>query len=328
MAVFRMQKIEVTQDELAEGDGRFNDYMKYVIHRVNAAGVHPSVALFAAADIICKDGHALVIGSYCDDAGTNVMNWVDNYYSHRAHIPYCLPSVAYNINGVPFLFRMPTLRYPSMLLTQVVEDLTDQAAAEISPSKFVLLQNDYNEFYEALYLICRLDAVTVSHLKVAAQYICDGSAHYAMARWESLHFVEKAMKEVLTPLGIKVGNSSGHDVKGALHDAWKKAGKPELPSELLEDVMCTSAMRYQTTAQPYRATIRAHHSSIRLAALIGKELSGLPTMNETLSLEIPTVSRDPLLAVTRAISAIDPSTLAPQFVKLVRSEQELGENLV
>ncbi|WPN98345.1 hypothetical protein [Pseudomonas sp. MUP55] len=313
-----MQKQEITQTELDAGNGNFDNYMKYVIQRVAAKGSDPAVAIFIAADIICSDGHALIIGSTCDSAGTNVINWIDGFYSKRAHISYCLPSIAYTVHGAPFLLRMPALREEKMPVTEAVVELSDRAASAISSSKFSLLESEYNEFYDALELICRIDTSIVAHLESAARCIYDGAAHYAMARWESLHFIEKAMKEVLFPLGVKIEGSAGHDLRGALHTAWKDAGKPSLPAQLIDDVMCSSSMRYERTEQPYSATIRAHHSSIRLGALISRELAAAPTMTETLSISLKSVSRDPLLAITRVISALDQAQVSSQFVELTR----------
>lgn len=157
-------------------------------------------------------------------------------------------------------------------LTVAVESLTDNAAASISSKRLLELTNDFNEFYEALYEISELLPTTVVHLRDAAQRILQGPMFFGLARWDTLMFVEKAMKELL-PKGISVRGSDGHDVNGAVHEAWIAADLPALPADLLDDVMCSPTTRYSKTAMPLDSTLKAHHSSVRLGALIAKNLA-------------------------------------------------------
>jgi hypothetical protein len=313
-----LQKVEISQEELNQGNGRFNDYMRYVAQRLSSKSVDPRVALFSASDQIRDDGLQIEIGSFRDDAGLSVVNWMTNFYGERHNISHCLPPVACQINGLQYLLRMPILRPDEMLVTQAVIDLTATMSKEMSNNQFSYLDREYNEFYSALYKICLLDATTVVHLESSAQRIYDGATHYALSRWESLHFVERAMKEVLDPLGVKATGKDGHDVKGVLHDKWILSGKLALPDQMLSDVMCSAAIRYERTPQPFLATLKAHHAAIRLGALIASEILSMPPLEDKLSIPFSDICRNPALSVARIMQAIDASVANWQPVKLKR----------
>jgi hypothetical protein len=85
-----------------------------------------------------------------------------------------------------------------------VVGLTEEAVMRITSSKLEKLQADYNEFYTMFYDISRFDVTTIIHLESAADRLLAGAAHYALSRWESLHFIERAMKEVLEQKGVRL----------------------------------------------------------------------------------------------------------------------------
>jgi hypothetical protein len=313
-----MQKIEIPQIELDQGDGRFHEYMKYVAHRITAKPSNPMLALFSATEIIRRDGLTIQLGSELDAAGTTVTNWFDNFFGKRSNISYCFPPIAYQLFGIPYLLRMPVMRVNEFLITQAAIDLTSDVSRELSDRQVAKLEREFNEFYDAFFSIARFDATTVVHLESAAQHIHYGAVHYALSRWESLHFIERAMKEVLEPLGVFKKGSEGHDVGGVLHNEWIKAGKKALPTELLNDVQCSANIRYEKTPQPFLATLRAHHSSIRLASLIANELPAVPRMEEKLDISMDEIGRDSTLALARIILAIDPSSDNWPPVTLIR----------
>lgn len=311
-----MQKVTITQDELNQGTGRFEEYMKYIAQRLAAKNINPKIALFAATDLIQKDGYSIRLGSFKDEAAINVSRWFDELYGERQNISYYLPAVAYQINGAIHLLRMPILREPTMHVCEAVIDLTDQMANQISQNQFLALEQNYNEFYDAMHLISRLDKVTVTHLEASAQYLLDSPALYAQSRWEALHFVEKAMKEQLDPLGVSFSGKDGHDIKGMLHDEWMKTGKPALPIAFLSDAWCSAAMRYEKTSQPFLITLKAHHAAIRLGAQIAECLPDIQQIQDKLSIPVGELNRDAALAITRAVSAIKSSK--PEPIKLLR----------
>lgn len=292
-----MQKILVSQQELDDASGQFNEYMHYVKHRLSL-DLDPRTALFSAVSLISKDGLTIKLGSVRDAAAQNVENWLNDYFGERAHIEFALPKLAYRLNGAVYLLRMPVPRMDRIPLTVAVESLTDNAAASISSKRLLELTNDFNEFYEALYEISGLLPTTVVHLRDAAQRILQGPMFFGLARWDTLMFVEKAMKELL-PKGISVKGSDGHDVNGAVHEAWIAAGLPVLPADFLDDVMCSPTTRYSKTAMPLDSTLKAHHSSVRLGALIAKNLAIIDGSQDELRMELEKVRPDPLLSVAR-----------------------------
>lgn len=311
-----MQKISITQADLDSGNGQFNNYMRLVAQRLTARNVNPKTALLAAVSMIEKDGLKISLGSFKDAAAVNVSKWFDNLYGDRQHISYCLPPVAYGINGATYLLRMPILRPKAIPLTEAVIDLTDLSSQLISSKQLKSLAETYNEFYDALHLIARFDKATVIHLETSAQYLVDSTALYAHSRWESLHFVEKAMKEVLAHAEIAIKGADGHDIRGALNDAWLEAGKPPLSLDLLDHAWCSQAMRYEKTPQPQDATILAHHAAIRLGAKIAACLPAVPPMVDEISIPPNSLKHDAWLAVIRAVSAIGQSQSAP--IRLTR----------
>jgi hypothetical protein len=320
LSSYTMQQVSISQEELSNGSGQFHEYMKFVAHRLTAKSADPRLSLFAAVDLIRKDGYKIKIGTYIDDAGVSVRDWLKNFYGERQHISYCLPSIAYQINGITYLLRMPILRGEKILISHAAIDLTEEVEREISDKALSAFEREYNEFYNALYQISKFDTTVVAHLETAAQRIFEGAAHYASARWESLHFVEKAMKEIIKPLGIDVTGADGHEITGRLHDEWMRVGKPQLPIDLLDSVTCSSSMRYEKTPQPYLVTLKAHHASIRLGALIAHEAPKIQAMGDSLSVSTKTLSRDASLEMARVVQALDPriATLPP--VKLVRTD--------
>ncbi|WP_426270497.1 hypothetical protein ACN9MB_01290 [Dyella kyungheensis] len=313
-----MQKIDITQEEIDQGNGRFHEYMGYVRGRLAMKNVEPKDALFGAARLILQDGHKVALGSEPDDAALAVSNWLSNFYGDRENVSYCFPSIAYQINGAIYLLRMPIVRTHEISLLNAVIALTEESAKRMSDRQFERFQSEYNEFYTNLYTISRFDVTTVIHLESAADRLCIGAAHNALSRWESLHFVERAMKEVLQPKGIELKGSDGHDVSGALHRAWVGAGLPHLPEELLRQVMCPPAIRYQKSPHPFLAAINAHHASIRLGALIAKEIPGVPRMKNTLQIEQDDLAREGVLAIARVYPAMDPESDNWPSVKLIR----------
>ena len=298
-----MQKIEITQEELNQGAGQFDPYMEFVWHRISSKSSAEKLALFHAVDVIQRDGLSIQVGSNPDDAGIVVANWFSNFLGTKAKISYCLPAVAYQLHGIPYLLRMPIVQQSRLLLTQAVIDLTPEIAKSLSDKQTTMLQRDFNEFYEALFVISRLDATTVIHLESAAERICESAVHNALSRWESLHFVERAMKEVLDPLGVRTSGSQGHDIAGSLHAHWINAGKQPLPQALLSDVQCSAAIRYERSPIPFVSTLKAHHSSIRLAALIASEIPAVSEMKDTLTLSHKGLARNASLEIARAIPA-------------------------
>ncbi|MDQ9169007.1 hypothetical protein Q8A64_01150 [Oxalobacteraceae bacterium R-40] len=313
-----MQKIKITQSELDEGNGRFDDYMKYIDHRLSSRSVDPRMALFTAAELIKQDGLKIYVGNHSDNAGLSVANWLHNFYGDRETISYCYPSIVYQLAGRPYLLRMPIQKPPEMLVSQAVIDLNEEIVKSLSDSQISALNKDYSQFYDALSLIARLDVTTVVHLEAAAQRIYEGAPLYALARWESLMFVERAMKEILVQEGCRnFRGADGHDIKGALHAEWTRLGKSALPENMLDDVMCSPSIRYERTSQPFLATLRAHHSAIRLGALIAKEIPPVPTMEEELSISIKEIARQGILALARLIPALA-KTDEPTVVKLIR----------
>src|SRR5471032_878261 len=185
--------------------------MTFVVQRLLAKPSDPKLVLFAAADIIASDGFDIIVGSNVDDAGASVANWLSNFYGDRQNISYCFPALAIQLNGIAYLLRFPIIRNSTMTFTEAVIDLSDQALKYASTKTLALLQHTYNEFYNALYLISRFDTTTVTHLEASAHHIYHGAAHYALARWDALFFIERAMKEVLlqTKTAVPTG-SPGH----------------------------------------------------------------------------------------------------------------------
>lgn len=318
-----MQKISITQEELDLGEGLFDQYMQYVLHRLTAASCVPELAVFQAIEIVGNDGYLIKFGSDTDSAGISVANWIANNIGERQNISYCLPHVAYQIFGVNYFFRMPILRPDSMLLTQAVVDLTIDLEKRLPIQRVALIEHDYNEFYDALEKIVMLDPTTVIHLESAAQRIYEGEAHYALSRWESLHFVERAMKEVLEPLGIKESGRNGHDVAGLLHTRWKDIGKKSLPQPLLNDVNCSADIRYQRSPTSFVRAIRAHHASIRLAALIAQEMPAIPPMEDRMKISFKDLKRGASLFIARMLPALTRDQPPDRRVKIVRNQDHV-----
>ncbi|SDY38527.1 hypothetical protein [Pseudomonas sp. NFACC08-1] len=312
-----MKKIEITQDDLDQGTEKFHLYMLYVKHRI-AGLADPRMAVFTAIDTIQKDGYRVIFGSRPDNAGKNVSNWIDEYYGDRSHISYCFPSIACEIDGSAYLLRMPLLRVDKIPLTQAVIDITESSASSISSKRHSLLEQEYTDYYNALYNISVFNPASIIHISAAANYILHSKATYALARWESLSFVEKTMKEILRAFDIKMSGADGHDIQGALHTEWKNAGLPALPEALLSDVMCTTAMRYQETPQPFAATLKAHHSSVRLGAIISKQKQAMPHIENEFKFKIKDMSLDPCLHIARLVKAIDPLAGNSPKVHLIR----------
>lgn len=265
------------------------------------------------------------VGSDSDDAGTNLSNWFQNFYGARGNISYCFPPLAYQLFGIPYLLRMPVLRPEKLLLTQAFIDLTEEISVRVSQKQLALLEQEFNEFYDAMDMIARLDPTTVVHLESSAQRIHTGAVHYALSRWESLHFIERAMKEVLEPLGIRAGGAEGHDIAGFLHEKWIQAGKTPLPNTLLANVQCTAHIRYEKAPQPFLSTLKAHHSAIRLGALIANELSTVDPIEEKVNIRLKDLARGGIMALARILPAL--AQLAPEesrvsIAKPVRLIQE------
>jgi hypothetical protein len=312
-----MEKIEITQQELNQASGNFELYMFYVKQRI-LGKTTPEMALFAAVDRVKKDGFEIVLGSYSDEAGTRVRDWFENHYGDRADISYCFHPIAYDIGSHPYLLRMPMLRVEAIPLIEAVVNITEENAASISRNKLDSIEREYTELYNAMYNISVFSPMTSIHIKQASSLIMEGSATFALSRWESLYFVEKAMKEVLSPLGVNITGPEGHDIQGALHTAWKANGLPALPEDLLSDAMCTTKMRYNETPQPFPSTLKAHHSSIRLGSLIADHMTAAPTMEDEHHVKIKELSRAPGLNLARLIKAIDPESGNWPAVKILR----------
>ena len=314
-----MKKVVISQDELDQGNGQFQEYMQYVERRLSSKYFEPAMALFNIIDIIKKDGYSIELGSVRDDAAINVEKWVDEFYAERGHISYCFPGVAHIVNGAVYLLRMPVDRVSEIVLTQAVISLTQPAADLISTKQLERLESDYNDFYNCYYGMSKFHPTVVTHLDSSAQKIYSGSAHFALSRWESLHFVEKAMKELLTPLGIKITGGKGHDIRGAVYDEWLKAGLQPLPVQLLDDVMCSAnSIRYEKTPQPFDSTLKAYHSAIRLGGLIAEQVPSVPKMEEQLAVTIGELSLDAVMAFARIILAVDPQAGNWPRVKLLK----------
>ncbi|MEO3715613.1 hypothetical protein [Roseateles flavus] len=312
-----MQKVKITQEELSRGDGQFDRYMQYVFQRLTAASCVPELALFQAASLIKKDGYVIKLGSDPDAVGLSVANWISNHFGERQEISYCLPQVAHQLYGITYLLRMPILRPDSILLTQAADGLSPSFEQRLPAKMLAQFEQDYNDLYGALELIVRLDATTVVHLESAAQRLYAGSVHHALSRWESLHFVERAMKEVLEPLGVKETGKNGHDVAGVLHDCWQAAGKKPLPRKLLDDVHCSADIRYQKSPAPFLQAMQAHHASIQLAALIAQEIPPVPPLESGMLIRFKDLVRDASLLLARIQPALQGEKSAVQWVKVV-----------
>ncbi len=315
-----MQKVSITQDELDLGEGRFDQYMQYVLQRLSTASCMPELAVFQAVELVKKDGYLIKFGSNMSSSGVSVANWMANNFGERKNISYCLPHIAYQIYGVTYFLRMPILRPESLLLTQAVVDLTPDLERRLSVRQFSRIEEDYNDFYGALEKIVRFDSTTVIHLESAAQRIYEGSAHYALSRWESLHFVERALKEVLEPLGTKETGRNGHDIAGALHRHWQSNGKKPLPPSLLDSVKCSADIRYQRSPISFVRAINAHHDSIRLAALIANELPAAPPMEDKMTISLKDFMRGASLLIARILPALARDHLPTRRVKIIRSD--------
>lgn len=169
-------------------------------------------------------------------------------------------------------------------------------------------------------MISRLYTTTATHLQASAHRVYDDAAHYALARWEALYFVERAMKETLLLEGASTKKGSdGHDVHGELHNAWMAAGKSALPLNFLDDVMCSTLIRYERTPQPFISTMRAHHAAIKLGALIARELPAPPVVVDKISVELKTISREPALSLARLMQSLKPSMANGPYVQLLRT---------
>lgn len=312
-----MEKPTITQEELDQGTGNFNQYMLYVKQRI-AGKTTPEMAIFSAVSQIAKDGFKIEFGSFSDDAAKQTQKWFDNHFGERAHISYCFHPVAYEIGGNSYQFRMPMMRVEEIPLIEAVEDITEENASSISNKKFLQLVQDYNELYDAMYNISAFSPITSIHVKQACNFIMEGSSFYSLSRWDSLYFVEKAMKEILEPLGVQLRGADGHDIQGALHSAWQSKGLQSLPEELLTDVMCSSAMRYNETTQPLSSALKAHHSSIRLGAIIANYLPAVEKMGEELHIKAKQFSLAPSLNIAKIIAAVDPTYGSWPPVRIMR----------
>lgn len=314
-----MQKISITQEELDLGEGQFDQYMQYVLQRLTASSCVPELAVFQAVDLVKKDGYSIRLGSDADSSGVSVANWITNNFGSRQNISWCLPRVAYQIYGVAYFLRMPILRPGSMLLTQAVVSLTPDLEGRLSVRQFAKIEKDYNEFYEALEKIAKFDPTTIIHLESAAQCIYTGQAHYALSQWESLHFVERAMKEILEPLGIKETGKNGHDIAGVLHTHWQSLGKEPLPQPLLDAVKCSADIRYQKSPASFVKAIHAHHDSIRLAALIARELPSASPMEDRVTISLKDLMQGASLLIARTLPAFARDQSTDRSVKIIRS---------
>lgn len=312
-----MRKISITQEELDYGEGQFDQYMQYVFQKMAQTGLNPELAVFQAIDLIRKDGYSVGFGLGRELSGISVENWIANNLGRRQNISWCLPYIAYPIAGVAYYFRMPIIRPESMLLTQAVVDITPDREIRLSERQISQIEEDYNEFYDALEKIVKFDSTTIIHLESSAQRIYENDAYYALSRWESLHFIERAMKEVLELSGISETGSKGHDIKGVLHDRWQGVGKIPLPSSLLDSVHCTPKIRYQRTPSSFSRAIQAHHDSIRLAALIAKEMPSVAPMEDSIEL---LVERGASLAIARILPALSREKSLNKKVKIIRDK--------
>lgn len=314
-----VQKISITQEELDFGEGQFDQYMQYVLQRLTASSCVPELAVFQAIELVKKDGYSIRLGSDTDLSGVSVANWITNIFGERQNISYCLPYIAYQIYGVTYSLRMPILRPDSMLLTQAVVNLSPDLEGRLSVRQFAQIEKDYNEFYDALEKIARFDPTTVIHLESAAERIYAGQAHYALSHWESLHFVERAMKEILEPLGIKETGKNGHDIAGVLHNHWQNLGKKPLPQPLLDAVKCSADLRYQRSPTSFVRAIHAHHDSIRLAALIAEEVPPALPMEDRMTISLKDLTRGASLLIARTLPAFTRDQSPDRRVKIVSS---------
>lgn len=314
-----MKKVIISQDELDQGNGQFQEYMQYVERRLSSKYFEPAMALFNFVDIIKGDGYNIELGSFCDEAAKNVEKWVSNFYAERGDISYCFPGVAYKVNGAVYMLRMPVSRVSEIMLTDAVVNLTQPAADSIGSKQLERLENDYNDFYDCYYGVSKFHTIVSTHLDASAQRIYNGAAQFALSRWESLHFVEKAMKELLTPLNINITGKNGHDIRGAIYNEWLKAGLQPLPVKLLDDVMCNAnAVRYEKKPQDFDKTLKAYHSAVRLGGLIAEQIPSVPNMQEKLAVKLEEFSLDAVMTFARLILAVDPQAGNWSRVKLIR----------
>lgn len=315
-----MQKIIITQEELDLGEGQFDQYMQYVLHRMSNASYMPELAVFNAVDLVQKDGYSVIFGSDMSASGTSISNWMRNNFGERQNVSWCFPQIAYPIFGCIYFLRMPLIRPESLLLTQAVADLTPDMEKRLSARQFLQIEKDYNEFYEALEMIARFDSTTLVHLKSAAQLIYEGPAHFALSRWESLHFIELAMKEVLEPLDVKETGKKGHDVAGVLHSHWLNKGKNPLPQSALDAVNCSADMRYQKSPTSFVRALNAHHESIRLAALIAHEIPPASPMEDSMSISIKGFEKGVYHLIARILPALKGDNSSNRKINIIRSD--------
>lgn len=314
-----MEKVTVTQEEIDNGNGGFDKYMNYVVARMLQRSINPVCAEFEAINIICKDGHKVEFGSYKDAAGENISNWVIKFFGDRMNISYGLQRIAYEINRIVYLLFIPILPVEKILLTQAVEGLTEEMARSLSDKKIQIMEEKYNTLNVNIRKINIFEATTISHLETATQKLYSGAAHYALAKWESLQFVEKAMKEVLSKLDRHQKGADGHDIKGVLHDTWKGCGLPPLPGDLLENVMCSPAMRYEKTLQPLASTLGAYDSAIKLGSIISEQLSNNLSMAETMSVPLKNFVNSSDSTINRLIMALQARYGEWTNIKIIRN---------
>ena len=314
-----VKKVIISQDELDQGNGQFQEYMQYVERRLSSKYFDPAVALFNMVDIIKADGYSIELGTFRDDAAKNVEKWTSDFYAERGYISYCFPHVAYKVNGTAYMLRMPVDRIDEIKLTDAVISLSQPAADSIGSNQLERLENDYNDFYGCYYGISKFHPTISTHLEASAQKIYSGSAHFALSRWESLHFVEKAMKELLAPLNINITGKNGHDIRGVIYNEWLKAGLQPLPVKLLDDVKCNAnTVRYEKKPQEFDRTLKAYHSAIRLGGLIVDQMPSVQKMQEKLAVKLEDFSQDTGMTFARLILAVDPRAGNWPRVKLIR----------
>lgn len=299
-----MKKIQITQQELNYGYGNFHLYMNMIRENLISQGVEQYDALTAATTLITNDGHKIESGSNSNLAGLSVANWLLNFYDKKRDISYCFPSVAYQINGVIYRLCMPVVKGYDMSLIEAITNLTADVARKISEEQLEIIKLEYNEFYREFYRISYFDVTTLIHFEAAAERLLSGAAYYALSRWETLHFIKRAMWEILEHKGVKRRDNSDKDEISVIYKQWITAGLSPLPMHLLMQVICSPSIRYQKGPHSFLATINAHHASIRLAGLIAREFTIEPVTKGCVAVEPYTLFREGSLAVARVFHAL------------------------
>jgi len=219
-----------------------------------------------------------------DDIFPHIMHWYTKNYGDRLKPKNFSGELVILIRGTPWRVRFPiTWGKRAINIQNCIVGFTSEYAARLDTKELAeikgICQNYYSIFTELKSIYNETFIFEAfGDLYIAIETILSSPPHYGLSKWHSLQFVEKLLKSYMAKYSIEF-DINHHKLKKYNKIATKNGTFKPIPSNILQKIQCSAAIRYNESGLKIQDAVNAHHASLQACAHIIIQFSTSPEVH-------------------------------------------------